>query len=302
MADVEVRPGEPIETSMDWGITGLTLRLSILNGDGATVYGPSSTGVTEYPASSGRYEVTVTAGLATAGAYRAWWDNGSTGVGNVAEGDSIQVGGSAYASDRDLCTLADVTGLVPGYESDTDTDTLLQQLIASESRAAHRTTGREIIAIYPAQATRRYDLTDWHARNRRVRIHDATTISTVKVIDYDQTTELETVATTDRVSLPRVREEWQPIDELWFPSGTANPATIRPGLALEVNGTFGWPMVPEDLRMAVAKLTLYRYLESAADQGTALADAVAETGFSPGVAFASGTATIRDYARRPSVA
>lgn len=302
MADVEVRPGEPIETSMDWGVTGLTLRVSILNGAGATVYGPSSTGVTEYPASSGRYEVTISAGLAAAGQYVAWWDNGSTGVGNVAEGDSIQVGGSSFATTRDLCALADVTALVPGYDTDAETDDLLEMLITAESRDALRKLGREVVAITPAVNTRRYDLTSWHERNRRVRIDDCTSITEAVIVDRDQTTELETVATTDRVSLPRVREEWEPITHLAFPEGTPTPATIRAGLVLEVTGTFGWPAVPEDLTMAVAKLVLVRYLESAAADGTALADAAADAGFNTGVAFVSAREVIRDYSRRPAVA
>lgn len=203
---------------------------------------------------------------------------------------------------RDLCALADVTGMVPGYATDSDTDDLLEVLITSESRDVYRRTGREIIAIDPAVATRRFDLSRWEERNRRIRIQDATTISTVKVIDYDQTTELETVVSADRVSLPRVREEWEPITQLSFPSGTANPATIRAGLVLEVNATWGWPSVPEDLKMAVATMVLVRYLGDAAQAGTAFADALGDVGFDPGRAFVSAQEKIKGYARRPAVA
>lgn len=239
------------------------------------------------------------------------WTYSGVGTGAI----QATVEGSFYAkpsiadtdgAGRVLCGLSDVLRFVPGYDPDTDPDAepltnVLRALIRSESRAAHRATNREIIAISPAVSARRFDLARWHERNRRVLIGDATTISSVKVIDRDQTTEVETVASADRVSLPRVREEWEPIRELHFPTGAATPATIRAGLVLEVTATWGWPAVPDDLRLAVARMVIVRYVTDVpADISTAF-DRNLEGVSVPGM-FASAREVFAGYARRPAVA
>jgi hypothetical protein len=199
---------------------------------------------------------------------------------------------------REICQLADVTQLVPGYSTDAQTDALLNALITAESRTAHDLAGREFVVIAGA-TTRRYDLTGWNVITRRVRVGDMTTVTTVKLIAADQATELETVAAADRVSLPRVREEWQPIRQLWFPPASATPAQIACGRLLEITGTWGFPAIPADLEMAVAKMVLVRYINDAANAGTALADAVNEIGFDAASAFASARDVIRSYSDAP---
>ena len=201
---------------------------------------------------------------------------------------------------RELCQLADVTQLVPGYTSDTETNAVLNTLITSESRSAHQRAGREFVTIASA-TTRQYDLDGWNARSRRVRVGDMTTVTTVTVEDAVGNT-LETIAAASRVSLPRIREEWQPITQLWFPQSVASPAGyIGSGYVLKVVGVWGFPAIPADLETAVAKMVLVRYLADAASAGTALSDAANEQGFDAGMAFASARDVIRSYAR-PKVA
>ena len=194
---------------------------------------------------------------------------------------------------RELCVLADVTRLVPSYTTNVATDALLNTLITSESRAAHRQTGREFVTI-TGLTTRSFDIDERSARSRIVPIGDNNTITTVTVKDIQGTT-LETVASSNYVKLPRIREEWEPVVELWFPKGAATPAGLASGYVLEVAGTWWFPSIPTDVVQAVAKLVLVRYLSDAAAAGTALADALNEQEFNAGVAFASAQDVLRGY-------
>lgn len=195
---------------------------------------------------------------------------------------------------RELCTLADVTALVPGYTTDVDTDALLNALITSESRTFHADTGREFSAITPAVDPRLFDISSRDVRARIIPIGDCTTVTTVAIEDQQGNT-LETVASGDYILAPRIREEWEPVQELYFPKASATPATLSSDYVLSVTGTWGFPAVPADVVQAVAKLVLVRYVADAAPAGSALADALNEQSFDAGVAFASAQDVIRNY-------
>lgn len=195
---------------------------------------------------------------------------------------------------RELCLLADVTQLVPGYASDAQTDALLNSLITSESRSAHELARREFVTIV-GSTTRRYDMTAETVLRRKVWVGDMTSVSTVTVEDQSAVT-VETVAAANRVSLPRVREEWEPITDLWFPPFSASPVgSLGDQYVLTVTGVWGFPAVPADLKMAVAKMVLVRYLADAASAGTALSDALNDQEFNAGMAFASARDVIQSY-------
>lgn len=197
-------------------------------------------------------------------------------------------------SARVLCDLDDVARLVPGYRPTDETQDLLVQLINAESMTAHRDTGREFMPV-AGNPTRVFEITRSVARRRKVRIGDCATVTTVTILDVDQTTELETVTTADRVSLPRVRDSWEPVEQLEFPCGTGSPADLREGGLVQVTGTWGFPELPPDLTTAVAKMVLVRYLADVTTRGTSLAEALDQQGFNAGVAFAAAQATIRGF-------
>lgn len=199
---------------------------------------------------------------------------------------------------RAICEIDDVARLVAGYRPTDETQDVLVFLINAESRDAHRVSGREFVALSD-NTTRVFDITPGVVRAREIRIGDCATVTTVKILDANQTTELETVASTDRVLLPRLRDTWEPITSIAFPPSTAVPATLACGGLVQVTGTWGFPAVPDDLRAAVAKMVLVRYLADITNGGTSLAEALNEQGFNPGAAYASARDTIRGYSRPP---
>jgi hypothetical protein len=162
-------------------------------------------------------------------------------------------------SDRAICAAEDVERLVPGFEFDAPTEEIIIDLINAESETLN--SKREFTPIEAGSATRLFDISRYAARTRTVRIGDSAGITTVEVQRLDGTV-LETVDPANRVSLPRVRQPWQPVEELWFPlADVANPAlTFGAGRIVAVTGTWGFPLVPDHLRVACAKLVLSRYL------------------------------------------
>lgn len=116
---MNVTAGAEFETSIDWGETGLagTLRVSLLDGDGGTTIAATTSGIAEFPAASGRYEVTLTA-PETQGQFFVFWDDGAVGDGHSAPGDDIlvvgvlvpgEVVGDAYATLDQLFRILKIT-------------------------------------------------------------------------------------------------------------------------------------------------------------------------------------------------
>lgn len=123
---ITVAPSTSFETSIDWGVTGLTgtLRVSLLDGDGGTTTAPTTAGISEFPANSGRYEVNLTSPT-LAGQYQVFWDDGSVTVGHTAPGDDILVthaalGSSASAGCGLWITAEDVAATCEALESSGD--------------------------------------------------------------------------------------------------------------------------------------------------------------------------------------
>jgi len=154
---ITVAPSAEFETSVDWGVTGLTgtLRVSLLDGDGAVTTAATTAGIAEFPTGSGRYEVTLTA-PGTAGQYAVFWDNGAQTIGNTAVGDDVlvtsdgaaSVGGTTnlYVSRSELKATMGLT--VTTYDDDIDL------VITAASRAID---GYKNTRYFPTTETRYYD-------------------------------------------------------------------------------------------------------------------------------------------------
>lgn len=235
----------------------------------------------------------------TAGDYLAWWE--VTTGGKVQAVSEVFIEIRAHAPDsRALCTRADVIRLVPGYTDDPSTDGVIDDLIQAESQTWLRDTSRELVAIATGSSARLFDVGWKEVATRKVRIGDAATVAAVEIQDQTGAT-LETVASGDYVEMPRTRQPWEPITSLWFPPGSSNTASLAQGYVVEATGTWGFPAVPEDVRISIARMVLVRYVADVAPTGTRFADAINEQGFDIAMAFASAQSVKRSYSQ-PMVA
>lgn len=295
-----VRPGDPYTSRVNLGPTysGLTgtVRFRLVDNDSTPddpVYGPSPDDIIEDPTDSGSY--VFTGGVAPAAKlYSRAWDKGTDRL--FYDDDLLVISGpigAAAPDGRDLCVLADVVRYVPGYESDPDTDDTLQRLITAESRTIHGETGREFVTI-PGLTTRRFPITSRAAARRTIRIGDCAEISAAEVQMEDGTV-TSTVDITKLDTLPLVREEWEPIEEIRFFAFTGSQVALACGRFISVTATWGFPSIPPDVREACAKRVIVRYLSDVASVGTAFADAIANSDINIGALLKSSTFALGSY-------
>lgn len=109
-------------------------------------------------------------------------------------------------------------------------------------------------AVVVAQETRYFDLDVCHVEERVLDIGDFALAQPVAVrITALDGTLVETVTLSTLVYLPRNRDPWQPLEELWFRPGMTGSAGLAPGYVVEVDGKWGFPVLPANLVQACAK-------------------------------------------------
>jgi hypothetical protein len=250
-----VAPSAEFETSIDWGVTGLegTLRVSLLDGAGGTATAATTSGVAEFPANSGRYEVTLTA-PGTGGQYAVFWDDGSVTVGHTAPGDDLLVtsdpataaGGTSnlYITASELKASTDLT-------NETFLDDLVDDCVAAASRAIDNFR-RDIGPFFPSTQTRYYTPQDGIVR---LPIHVLNTLTTLSVdMDGDGTWE----------------DTWAQGTEFWLEPTNAvadgipyhtvalilrNQAYFpRTPRSVKITGSFGWAETPIVVKQAARLL------------------------------------------------
>ena len=191
---------------------------------------------------------------------------------------------------RDLCVLADVAKLVPGYTvgADAATDAPLGELITEQSRDAMESTGREFAAIEASQpALRSFDIDETVMRRRKLFVGDLASAPTLVALYDGQGNLVQTLTAASYVLLPRVREDWQPYSTVWFRWDASNAASLwawgdwlwQGGLVCQITATWGFPTIPTTVKDAVARLVIVRYLNDVTDQGTQFADAADRVSF-----------------------
>lgn len=275
---ITVAPSTSFEASIDVGTTGLvgTIAIGIYEGSTDVAHTALATTTINEIGTTGLYVATRTS-PAVAGQYLIVWSlDGSLTPAQLATEDLLITSSSvatAAPAGRDLCTLAEVKTYIPGYVTDTDTDTLLQRFINAESTTILN-RGREFVVIGTNPQARSFYLNSYDVDTRTLPVGDlATTPTTVAVTTIDGTA-VQTVAAASIIGKPYLRQAWDPITDLVFPAGALDPATLSDGNVITVTGTYGFPSIPPDVREACCKMVVVRYLTDVARAGTDLSDAV----------------------------
>lgn len=176
---------------------------------------------------------------------------------------------------RDLCTLDEVKRLLPRYtepasQPDRDkADALLLDLIGSASSRVMEVAGREFVSqldlgdttdtggtVWPdaPSETRSFDTilnpqTPGAGRGAAIPVGDMTAVTGLAVSTRWSTATPTALSplSTYTIAEPRDRGPYYPIRRLRLLGGTYE------GQVYAVTGRWGWPVVPDDIRMAVAE-------------------------------------------------
>jgi hypothetical protein len=153
-------------------------------------------------------------------------------------------------STRALVTLDEARDWLNLATGNTVEDDELRKVINDISDRAHQEAQREFKAIGTNPQTRDFPVDDYALMTGEVHIGDAAAVTSVQLIDSDWSTVLETVDTADWQARPLVRQEWEPIRRIKL--NYLNGASyLRAGYLVRVTGTFGFPVVPKNVRQAV---------------------------------------------------
>lgn len=278
-------------------LSSSTVKFKMRAADSSTLTVDAAATVVSAPAGTVRYDWAA-ADVDTAGLYMVWWEVTTGGkIQSVAE-TTIEIREHAPQATRDLCTLGDIFAYVPGYQTDGGSDGILEELISSVSQEMHTVCNREFQPATTNPYAKTFDLTDWDESTRCLWIGDLknTTSLQVEITELDGTA-VATLTMSDSaiVALPRNRETWQPINELWFPTELDDAPDFAAGQVVEVTGNWGFPSIPSDVKAACAKLVIYRYVRDVALGGTAFADAIRDADLDVGAAYRSATDTMGRY-------
>ncbi len=255
-------------------LTGSTVKFQMRSEGSATLKVDSAATVVSAVAGTVRYDWAAL-DVDTAADYLGWWRvtlaSGKTQ--DTPEFSVFVLDHTDVIPGRDLCLITDVLRYIPGYGGDSTIDTTLRALITAESTTILN-RGREFVPIGTNPQTRYFDMATYDLDLRTIPVGDLASTPTAVAITTIDGTAVQTVAAASIVGQPRLRQTWDPITRLWFPSGSLIPATLGDGYVIGVTGTFGFPSVPPDVREACAKKVVVRYLTDVAHAGTDLSDAI----------------------------
>ena len=227
-------PGATFEAALD-ATTGLTPTVAIYNTPaGTTIYGPSSSGVTEFPAGSGLYAVSLTA-PSTQGGYSVVWAFG----GQYAREDLVITADGAPTpsttpSGSDLTTL-EMVKLYLGI-GNTDHDVILASLITRASVALMHYAGREFAPA--STATTR----DFYYDGSGLLDLSPYDLRTVTSITYDPSGDNTTLVVDDDYTLGRSTSD--AVYNAVTITGYSTAATVQ------IEGDWGFASVPVDVEHA----------------------------------------------------
>jgi hypothetical protein len=170
-----------------------------------------------------------------------------------------------------LCTVQDVKDYIG--ETSQDYDDEIVDLIAAATQAFLSRTGRELVPNEPNPSTRTFDVDVDVYTERTILVGDLASFTAVAINNPDGTL-FQQVDITTIVALPRRREVWRPIAELYFRPGLLGSAIFygapgvtggffgadelydyhAAGYTIDVTGAWGFPLVPADISREVKKI------------------------------------------------
>ncbi len=237
---MNVAPGTTYEAVIDWGTTGATIGMRVIDNAGATTVS-RVTGFTEYPAGSGIYARTGNTAPSAAGQYTLVYDDdgGTAAVGHVATEDLFVTytavsanTGSIYATRAELKAALQLSN-----QSYADDD--IDRACAAASRAIDNNTNR---IFYSVDETRYYSP---DARDNALDIIDVQSISEFAVdIAGDGSFSTTWTEGTDFDLEPFNPSNGAPYEAVRIrrQSGQRWPFYPR---SVKVTGTFGWAAIPD---------------------------------------------------------
>lgn len=288
-------PGSTFEADSSGAATGLvgTIGVRILHpAAGTTFLARTTAGITEQPAGSGIYFVSLTA-PDDAGTYSIVWDDGSAYA--PEELVVTYTLPSSVPTGPNLCTLADVRTELELGVTETGRDTKITDLLSRADKAIIKWCGREFLDA--GTLTRRFAYYGGGRLNLApYDLRSATSIT----IDTDTTSITTLIESTDYYLEPL------PADDGVYTHLLLNgfePADSARDTRREITivGDWGFPTVPEDVNRA-AVITIAGWLDKAVSEYGNNADGDARQ-LSPGVGagyhLPSGAKMLlSDYRRR----
>jgi hypothetical protein len=157
---------------------------------------------------------------------------------------------SAQLGTRALVGLAETKDWLQQQNIDTSNDLEIARVIVDVSDRFHQEAQREFKALGTNPQTRLFAVDEIGIAYMEVNIGDATSITTVEILDNDWATVLETVSSGNYQARPLIREPWEPIRRLKL-SHVNGVRWLRSDYLVRVTGSFGFPSVPGNVRQAV---------------------------------------------------
>jgi hypothetical protein len=249
---MNVAPGATYEAVIDWGATGATLGLRVIDNNGATTVARLATSITEYPAGSGVYSRTGNTAPAVAGQYTLVWDDdgGTAATGHVATEELVvasDFNAGTVGTGNLYVTLAELKTTLNIGASTWDTD--LTAAISAASRSIDQQCGRRFY-LDCADVDRYYT----PGTPGSVLIDDLATLTTVKTDTGGGgtfTTTLTAGTDFDLAPFNAAADGWPYTTIQVRQAGRTLPGYTR---SVKVTGRFGWPSVPATIAEATTIL------------------------------------------------
>lgn len=229
----------------------------LLNNQLVSGLGPSSQPVAK--PSTGVFKLNPGISLATAGHWYVKFEGTGTAEG-TSDFEAI-VDPDAFASEfgissRALVSVGEAKIWMGNKLQDENRLGEIVRKINAASERITQTAGREFKPYGTNPETRTYDI---RGHSYIVEIGDlqtaTTASSTISVSQLDPLTPLHTFVSTDYEALPRNRKPWQPITALRF--NRATRGYYRGDNIIQINGYWGFPAVPEDIKHATLQTIAY---------------------------------------------